>query len=269
MTTLTPLDDVEFLARSPHRVEVLRRLHEGPWGRPDLHEETGISQPTLGRVLDSLEERYWVEHQGGEYRLTAFGALMAEAFDDLLETVETLHKLSEVGPLLPTDAMDFDLERLGTATVLTPEPGDFFRHVRRVEARFEDAERIRILTENIGPQFLESLHTRLVTDADASAIVESILTADAVEMALGNHELVGWIRELIESGRATIYRYDGANPLTLAHYDGTAVIVATDDHGFPAAVIESSDEVVRDWVETELDAYREAATELTVEDLPT
>lgn len=268
MTEPTPLDTVEFVARSPHRVEVLRRLHEGSWSRPDLHEETGISQPTLGRVLGSLEEQHWVARRGREYGLTALGELLIEEFDDLLDTVEIIQKLGDVVPLLPTDEMDFDLRRLGSATILTPQTGDVLRHVRRVQALFDGADRLILLADTIAPDSLENLHNRLVTSADQDALVESILTTAALEMAYSSPEQVEWIRDLLESGRSPVYRYDGPIPLLLALADGTAVMVTTDDHGVPAAVIESTDEVVLDWVESELDAYRQAATELTVDDLP-
>lgn len=269
MTEQSPLDVVEFLARSPHRVEVLRRLHEGPWDRPALHDETGISQPTLGRVLGSLEEQHWVDRRGREYGLTPLGALLVEEFEDLLDTVETIQKLGEVVPLLPTDEMDFDLRRLGSAAILTPQTGDVLRHVRRVQALFDGADRLTLLADTIAPDSLENLHNRLVTSADQEALVESILTTAALEMAFSSPELVEWIRDLLESGRSPVYRYDGTIPLLLALADETAVMVTTDEHGVPAAVIESTDEAVIDWVESELDAYRQAAIELTVDDLPT
>ena len=269
MTDRTALDDVEFLARSPHRVDVLESLAAGPVTRPDLLEETGISQPTLGRVLKSLEERGWVERRGRAYALTALGELLIEAFDDLLDTVETIQALDDVVPLLPTDELEFDLRRLGSAAVFTPRSGDVLRHVRRVQTVFAEADRLRLVVDTIAPDSLEHLHHRLVTSADEDALVESILTTAALEMAFSSPELVAWIRDLLRSDQAPIYRYDGTIPLPLALADGTAILVTTDEHGLPAAVIESTDEVVRDWVEAELDAYRAAATALTVDDLPT
>lgn len=269
MTEQSSLEVVEFLARSPHRVEVLRRLTEGSWSRPELHDETGISQPTLGRVLGSLEEQTWVERRGREYALSALGELLVEEFEDLLETVETIQRLGVIVPLLPTDEMDFDLRRLGLATILTPQTGDVLRHVRRIQTLFDEADHLRIMADTIAPDSLANLHRRLVNSPDENALIESILTTTALEMAFSNPELVEWIRDLITSEKAPVYRYDGDIPLTLGLADGTAVLVPTDEHGFPAAVIESTDEAVRDWVVSELDAYRGAATELTTEDLPT
>jgi hypothetical protein len=43
---------------------VLEKLERDDWTRRDLRDETGISQPTLGRILDGFEERGWAtEHR--------------------------------------------------------------------------------------------------------------------------------------------------------------------------------------------------------------
>lgn len=268
MSTRTPLDDVEFLARSPHRVEVLKTLSTGPWTRPDLRDETGISQPTLGRVLGSLRDHNWVEQRGREYALTSLGELLVEEFGNLLDTVETIQLLGDVVQLLPTEEMDFDIRRLGSATITTPATGDVLRHVRLAEELFYEADDLRILADTIAPGSLEQQRERVVNFRAGDQRVESIITGDALDQAFADPELVEWTRDLIESGRAPVYRYDGTIPLTLAIADGTAVLFPSDEHGFPAALIETTDEQVCSWVSAQIDHYREAATQLAVEDLP-
>lgn len=84
-----PMDEVEFLARSDHRVTVLRTLSDRPRTRADLHDATGIPQPTLGRILGDFTERNWAERDGHEYALTEPGMLVAAAFDFQLLAVGT------------------------------------------------------------------------------------------------------------------------------------------------------------------------------------
>ena len=67
------LDEIEFLARSVHRVGVLDVLAEGPRDRDDLRAATGASSPTIGRVLADLEDRRWIERAGATYELTPLG----------------------------------------------------------------------------------------------------------------------------------------------------------------------------------------------------
>lgn len=264
----TPLDDVEFLARSAHRVEVLRTLRSGPWTRPDLHDETGVSQPTLGRVLGSLEDRHWVERRGREYALTPLGEVLAAEFDDLLGTVETIQRLGGVIGLLPTDEMAFDVRRFASATITTPEPGDVLRHVRRAEEVLRDARDLRILADTIAPSSLEEGHDRVMDFPEGDLVFESIITGDAIDQTLAEPDLVGLIRDLVASGRAPIYRYDGTIPLTVVVADDTAVLFPTDEQGLPAALIETDDEAVRAWVAEQIDRFRDRAIRLTLEDLP-
>lgn len=56
----TPLGDIEFLARSEHRLTVLETLPEEGLTPNELKEETGIPRATIGRILGNFEERGWV-----------------------------------------------------------------------------------------------------------------------------------------------------------------------------------------------------------------
>ena len=263
-----PLSDVAFLARSPHRVQVLQTLGDGPRRRPDLHDETGIPQPTLGRILGDFEDRNWVQRDAREYALTAVGELVAEEFDELLETVETVQRLGDVARLLPTDELGFGAERLRSATITRPASGDALRHVRRAEERIAGARELRILTDTMIPGALETLRDQVVATPESDLLVESVITGDAIEQALTHPALADWIRDLLGSERTPVYRYDGTSPMTVALADGTAMLGPTDEQGVPAVLIESDDEVVRAWVGAQLDAYREQSTALTLDDLP-
>lgn len=265
----TPLDDVEFLARSPHRVEVLRTLSEGPWTRPKLHDETGISQPTLGRVLGSLQDRNWVEQAGRTYQLTPLGGLVMEAFEHLLDTVETVQHLGDVIGLLPTDEMDFDLRHFGEAEILTPDTGDVFSHVRRVEELVYGAGHLRLLSVTTAPGTSDDHASRYEAFKAGDQVVESVLTSDTLDKSTDDPQFVEWGKELLASDRVSFHLYDGTIPLMAGIADGTAFLVPMDDQGFPAALIETTDGTVRTWVDELIDHYISESTELTADDLPT
>lgn len=272
MPNTTPLDDVEFLARSGHRVEVLGTLASGARTRPTLHDETAIPQPTLGRILGGFEDRNWVARRNGEYALTALGELVAVAFDDLLDTVEIVQNLGSVVQLLPTEEMDFDLRAFADATVTTPEPGEALTHVTRLAELLYRTDDIRVLTPTIAPIPAADRQERAAAFLDSDRVGESIVSAEAMRREpLFDVEDEGareFLRTALESGRLRLHVYDGPVPLLLMIADGTAMLAPTDENDTPVAVIESTNEAVRSWVETTLDAYRERATELTTEDLP-
>lgn len=73
----TPLDDVEYLARSANRVRVLETLAKGPHDRTDLQEKTGAARATLGRILGEFEERGWIRRDGAEYELMPLSDFLA------------------------------------------------------------------------------------------------------------------------------------------------------------------------------------------------
>jgi len=265
MVDPSPLDDVEFLARSPHRVAVVRLLQGGPWTRPDLHHETGISQPTLGRVLESLEDRAWIDQDGRTYALTPIGTLVTEEFADLLDAVETIHRLDDVIGMLPIDQLDLDVRLLSGATVTAPEPSDVLGHIRRAE-ELVIADRVRLLTTTVLPDSVQKLLDR--HDGGTSLHHEAIFTGDAFETGLANPVIVASARKLLDIDGVELFRFDGTVELMMAVADETAVLGPLDGQQMPRAFIESDDETVHSWVEAKLDEYRAASSPITLDDLP-
>ena len=76
------LAEVEFLARSQNRVEVLTALAEQRQTRRDLEAQTDASQATLGRILGDFQDRSWVRKDGSEYIATATGKLVRKPDHD-------------------------------------------------------------------------------------------------------------------------------------------------------------------------------------------
>lgn len=268
MTAHDPLDDVAFLARSAHRVTVLQTLADGPRSRRDLHEETGVPQPTLGRVLGAFEERNWVERRGRTYACTAFGDLVCTSLADLLETVETVQRFRDVAGTLPTEELDLDLRALADATVTTPTDGDPLAHVNRLSDVWYSADRGVILMHLIPPGSLQDHEARADRFGETEQVVESINSAESLDQILENPAYVELLREGLENDRIRIHRYEGTIPFVLGWADDTAFIAPTDDRGMPTAFVETTDEEVRAWVEARLDAYREQSTRLLPEHLP-
>ncbi|WP_458208108.1 helix-turn-helix transcriptional regulator [Haladaptatus sp. NG-SE-30] len=268
MSTPDPLDDVAFLARSPHRVGVLEILAEGRMTRRDLHDETGISQPTLGRILEPFRDRNWVERRGQEYALTAWGNLLADDFGDLLETVESIQRLSDVVQQLPIDEMDFDVREFRDATLTKPTAGDAFRHVRRLEELFFGADHARLLSPTVATGAPEDYEEMSQEFLDGDQYAESVVPGEVLAQVQADETYVEMFRPAFESGRMRMVVYDGPIPYLLAITDGITLLAPTDNHGIPIALVETETEVVRAWAESTYEEYREEGTELTLDDIP-
>lgn len=267
MSDTTPLDDIAFLARSDHRVTVLRTLASGARTRPDLHQETEIPQPTLGRILDDFVDRHWVEHRRPEYALTASGTLVVDQFEDLLETVATVQQLGAVIQQLPTEEMDIDIREFADAAVTTPRDGDALRHVRRLEELLYSADHVRNLVTSVGPGSSDDNENRMEEFFEGDQQVEAIIPVSVLQV-VADEEMTHYFEDAIELPRLDLYLYEGTPPYMLALVDGTAVLVPTDEQGTPTAIIETDNETILSWVDAELNEYRAQSTKVTADDLP-
>lgn len=261
----TPLSDIEFLARSDHRVTVLETLTREGQTPNELQEETGISRATIGRVLGDFEERGWATRSGRTYVRTPFGDLLSEEFTSLLETVEMIQRIQMLAQWLPLDELNVDLRAFQDAVVTMPNRSDVLAYIRRSEAMLRDASQVRILTSSIFPDTLEGQVESVIAGEQTQ---EAILTSAALDAAFTDPEVTTWTREIIESDNATVYRYEGPIPFMLSVLDDTAVIAPLDDYGVPRALVESCNEEIRSWVNRTLDQYRDEAVRLTLEMVP-
>ncbi|WP_276275266.1 winged helix-turn-helix domain-containing protein [Haladaptatus sp. QDMS2] len=265
MVSNTPLDDVEFLASSENRVTVLEALTVEPYTRGELHDLTGVSQPTLGRILEDFEDRRWIKKRERRYHLTRLGSLLADEFGVLLDTVETIQMLAELETILPLDEMDFDVRMFGDARITAPQPPDIFAHARRAETLAMEASHARSLTANFYPDLLPKTHELVIEGGQTQEAIVSAAAFDAIISQPGAAEIA---RELLESGKMTIYRYDGEVPIGFALFDEIAVIFPYDEQMREYALIETENETIRSWVEAQMDGYQEQATLITPAALP-
>lgn len=137
------VEDIEFLARSDHRVGVLETLTEGPCDRTNLRAATGASSPTMGRILGDFERRRWVDRDGPTYELTSLGEFVTERFFDLREAMEIEHKLRDVWQWLPREMEGFTINLFADAVVSYPGPGYPYEPVERLTHLIEETERTR------------------------------------------------------------------------------------------------------------------------------
>lgn len=126
------VEDIEFIARSSHRVGVFDALVGQRCDRSELRAVTGASSPTMGRVLSDFEDRRWIERIGPMYELTPLGEFVAQRFADLRDALQTERKLREVWRWLPREMEGFTVDLFADAVVAYPGPGYPYEPVERV-----------------------------------------------------------------------------------------------------------------------------------------
>lgn len=254
------LESIDFLASSGNRVLVLSTLADGPMERRELEGTTGIPRPTISRVLEDFTSRGWVSASDRRYELTQLGAYVTTEFTAFLARMRVGATLGDVVEWLPEKPFDFDLACLTSAEVVRPRKTDASAPTTRIVRRLEGADRVRVLTYTLLPEAFRVCREKTVAGDQEVAVVfdpETVATMSA------DARTVDQAREMLETGRVSFYASDRPIPYVLVVTDDEAVVICLTGHdGVPRAVIDTDDETVRSWAESEFESYRTDATPL-------
>lgn len=259
------IEELVFLARSRHRIRLITELSDEERSRRELHEATGISQPTLGRILGDFEDRRWIQnHHNGAYALTPLGSLVAGTIDDALHTLDTVTSLTDVAEDVPWDRLDFEPAHLRSATITSPSPAEPLAHMRRFDELAARASTVEVFSN-----VLTCAPANEPGEADQEFLAhvdELVVTADALAADL-DPELAGWLRDRLEAGDLSLYRRDEPADVLLGVFDDAVGLVPIDDAGMPSALIEAEADPIRSWVRDTLAVYRDTGTPVSPETL--
>ena len=253
------LEEIEFLALSANRVDVLRLLSEGRYTRTELARETGASQATLGRILGDFDERSWIARDGSEYAATATGQLVAAGFTDLQEILETERTLRDIVEYLPTEEFGFDIRRLADATITVPTQTRPNAPLQRLLSLLRESEEVRAFSHAFNEQSLTVVREQ--TDAGEQTF-EGVFSRDAIGALADDSSLRGQLRDLLETDRATVRIRDDGVPLAAMIVDDIVYLLLRDEQGILRASVDIEDEEVRSWAHEAFDDYWETAEPL-------
>lgn len=243
-----------FLARSPNRIAVLDALAtEEPVDRRDLVDDLGLSRLTVTRIINALESRGWITSEGAAYQATPVGEVILEEVQSLLDTFESMERLSLVRPWLPAD-FDVDLRRLTDARITLPTWSDSVAPVRRAAEVCRGVDELRVCASGVAPDVIQGIRDAAVED---DTDVEVVVTTDAIEVVRDDPTMRTWFRDLVASdGR--VYEHPG-HPYLIGLCDRIAVIGINDGDGMPRGLVESTDTAVYEWARSTTDRCREEA----------
>jgi len=258
------LSEIEFLALSPNRVAVLRRLAQEPHTRTDLVVATGASQATLGRILRDFEERSWIRRVEGGYVATATGTLVAEGFLDLLEIMEIEGELRPIVRYLPADELGFDLRRFADATITVPSGTKPNAPVKRVLDFLRSATEVRVFSHAFNEGSLRVIEKRVSAD---EMTFEGVLSRSALDAVADDAGLRRRLGSLLETSAATVRVRDGEIPVAVTVADSVVHMLLRDENGILQASVDTDDVAVREWARETFETYWEAATPVDPDDL--
>jgi predicted transcriptional regulator len=264
MTDADPLDEIEFLARSSNRIEVLAALVEGPHTRRELEDRLNVSQPTLGRILTDLAERNWADSDAGAYRATPTGKLVEAGITDLRERLETETRLREVVEWLPMDSLSFDFRHLDDATITTPSRTRPNAPIQRMLELLSATNSARLVSHAFNEQKLTLIHDRTVA---GEMRTDGVFTQSAIDALTATPDLRRKLRAILASESAEIRVTTEEIPLALEVTDDRTHLLLRDSDGIVRASLDTADETVRSWAEGVHSRYYSDASVLEAEDV--
>lgn len=256
----TRLNDVEFLTRSSNRLDVLDAIRNTPRTRQELRADTDFSRVTLSRILSDLADRGWIARRDGHYEATPTGVIVCTEMNRLFANLGAVDSLGETLHWLPIQRFDFELERLADAEVMLPDEHDLTAQIRWVDSHIQEADRIRSIGTWVAAEILETL---VESTVDGSCVCEGVLEGHVVDHIRDDPELRESVRVLLESDRASLYRYDGDDAeITMSLLsDGVLMCGQQDARSFPEAVA-TTDEAVVEWATERFESLRDESTRL-------
>ena len=260
--TDSPLDDIEFLARSEHRVDALDALARRPRGRADLRELTDVSRSTIGRTLREFEDRHWIRRDGQQYEATQLGAFVASGMRDVIGRFETERKLRDVWQWLPFEEDGFTIEMASDAIVTVAETDDPYRPVNRFESLLRGTDRLRFVgfdlallepcRDELARRIVDGMQTEII---DPPSVARYILTTYP-EHCSGPRE----------SGNLTVRLHDDLPPYGIAIFDRRIAISGHNpESGTVRVLIDTDIPAAREWAESMYDSCRRESQPLALE----
>ncbi|WP_458209910.1 helix-turn-helix transcriptional regulator [Haladaptatus sp. NG-SE-30] len=261
----SPIEDIEFLARSNHRVGVLDTLAEHPCDRKDLQEGTGASLPTLGRILGDFENRRWITRNGPTYELTPLGEFVAEQFRNLRDAMATERKLRDVWRWLPREMEGFSVDLFADAVVSYPGPGYPYQPVERISQLIEETTVMR----GFGTTVFKSINNETVCQSVVDGMdFEYIYSPQILEAT------IAWNPERVAQAAAcdncTIFLHDDLpdeDRCGIGIFDDRIGLCCHDaETGMLEAVIDTDSSEAREWAISVFERYRAVARPISTDE---
>lgn len=257
-----PLEDIEFLARSDHRVTALVALAERPRSRADLLEMTAASASTIGRTLREFEDRQWIRRDGHQFEATQLGSFVAAGMQELIERIETEHTLRDVWQWLPTEESGFTIEMGSDAVVTGAGADDPYGPVNRFVSLLRKTDQFRFVGYDVA--LLEPCKDELrqqILDGMQTEIIDPPTVARHVLSTYEEH-----CSESLESGNLTVRVHENVPAYGLCLFDDRIAISGYNpDSGTVQVLLDTDAPEAREWAESTYESYRREARPLGLE----
>lgn len=257
----SPVEAIAFVARSPHRLDLLDVLTECSRTRSELNELIDASSATLRRMLREYEARKWITRNSKSYDTTQRGELVAKEVQHLVNRFETKRKLAEISQWFP---MEFDItnDMFDDAKLSPQNPNKPYEPNPRFAELIDTAETYRgIDIVSLKPDNVQRLFRNIAGGLNA----EIIYPFPVLEDMLSNYPKLA--SKAIESGNFHMFAYQELPPDLsggFALIDDRLVTCCRDyETGLPRTIIDTTASEAIDWARSKYDSFRREARLIT------
>ncbi len=251
------IETLEFVTRSPCRIRILETLRDGdPVSRDTLQDEVDVVRTTLQRNLTGLIDRGLIRERERRYEITPAGSLAAAGVSTALERVGAADRLRPVLERLPATEFGFDIERLVDATVIEATTANPYAPVDYHADSLTDMDRARLLLPATGADPLESSRSAI----EAGATFELVATESVAETLQTESPVADEFAAIADYDGVSLSVVDDEIPFYLGIVDEVVQIGVHDDSGLPTALLETTDDDVREWAIDRFEAVEQRST---------
>jgi len=251
---------IEYLLRSDNRTAVLLALNqEQPLDRYDLERRLSASRRTVTRILTTFDEQGYITESSDGYRLTTFGAVVADAYRQCKEQTDLATQYRPFLTNVDSSAVDLDPTLLRGADLTVASNVSPYAPLDRMLELRRSASRVRTVTPLVERKSVEQLASRLRRGDDVT--FEVVFSAELYETVESQPEYGEPIRSAAGAASVEKFVYPGPVSTLYAVTDDVAALGATLD-GDPHALVESTDPELRAWVTDRIDEFRADAVPL-------
>lgn len=260
----TPLEKILFLARAESRVAILDSLtEEGPATQRALRDRVDASRTTVSRAVQSLTDCGWVKHSDGTYQVTQAGRLVSTSFARLRDTVKRVSDLAEFFRWFPESVATPDLLGADDVSVTYSTAAEPYAPARTQTEILHSADHLHILLPAVE---LESTNVLAEEVTERGLTMESVVSP-GLESTIESEAFAPPMRATVGAAGVDLFIAAEPPPLYLGiAANGRTQIGLADDDGLPRALLETTDDGVREWAEDLYRTYRDPARHKPVEE---
>lgn len=257
---------VQFVVRSNGRATVLESLSpDASLKRSQLQREHGIPRSTVSRILSELETRELVSSDGNRYEVTPFGGFVVKRLHSICCSIEAMQQLQSLLSQISNPNPHITFAELSQGEIVTPTSVDPDAPARRLSDLLHAASLVRLIIPTPAP-ILFALET---LTKEGMETFEVVIPRIALEVKRAELMAPPQLRDLIASNTLVLFSYDGDIAYVAGTIDETAIIGLTDHAGTIQGYVETSDETVRSWTASSVEAYQQSAECVNAEFLTT